>query len=476
MFNFLFMSLLSVVPHLPSSIPPGHHKFSEYFKASITSTSVQRGGMQKKMLRRSNRKRPFARRTAAAIVLLSSLATPNVTLMTAALNVADVVDVGGDGNTNVDTMENSIMRGGIDANTQDIDLLHDTVEMLDTTFQEDLDADLYDENFDDVGHQHGEQDQGQSLHGQGHWGTPPTVENGSTIQSHTFVHKDKTDNNHTILNPHIHPITHPPPDAFTLTAKIKQRGGKSFFEIDTTEDGMNSIPFMECNSVGTTTPPIPAGSVSFRSFTKSGHPTSWTYTHGFIVPLSSIEIEVQTTSMAFTDSGKEAAHSDAKEDTKKLIFNAGEIIWVDGEYRMSSAGEQDLTALIIDVPKKEGKTRDIFGLPNREIVNMMNCNESDMMRKDSTPMGVVKNLAKDVPIRRTILASLGLSLSSLLTYFWIKVAPLQLAVGIGGTCLIAGGSLGIVIVGESVFDEIEAYLQKAKEERERLDDDEDETN
>ena len=74
------------------------------------------------------------------------------------------------------------------------------------------------------------------------------------------------------------------------------------------------------------------------------------------------------------------------------------------------------------------------------------------------------------------MASLGLSLSSLLTYFWIKVAPLQLAVGIGGTCLIAGGSLGIVIVGESVFDEIEAYLQKAKEERERLDDDEDETN
>ena len=145
---------------------------------------------------------------------------------------------------------------------------------------------------------------------------------------------------------------------------------------------------------------------------------------------------------------------------------------------MSSAeDDKDLSALIIDVPKKDGKANDFFGVASdKDVVNMMNCNDLGVNdSSSSSPMGVVKSLAKDVrtsfPVRKTILASLGLSLSSMLTFFWIKVAPLQLAVGIGGVCLVAGGSLGIIMGGELVCDEIQAQWQRAKEERDRLEDD-----
>jgi hypothetical protein len=53
----------------------------------------------------------------------------------------------------------------------------------------------------------------------------------------------------------------------------------------------------------------------------------------------------------------------------------------------------------------------------------------------------------------------GLTLSSLMTYFWIKVAPLQLAVGFGGACLIAGGTMGVVICGDRLCETIEAALK-----------------
>ena len=132
---------------------------------------------------------------------------------------------------------------------------------------------------------------------------------------------------------------------------------------------------------------------------------------------------------------------------------------------MSSAeDDKDLSALIIDgVPKKNGKANDIFGVANdKDVVNMMNRNDLGVSdSSSSSPMGAVKSLANNVRtsflLRKTKLASLGLNLSSMLTFFWIKVAPLQLAVGIGRVCLVAGGSLGIISIGEElVCDEIQA--------------------
>ncbi len=42
------------------------------------------------------------------------------------------------------------------------------------------------------------------------------------------------------------------------------------------------------------------------------------------------------------------------------------------------------------------------------------------------------------------------------------MAPLQLAVGIGGTCLIAGGTWGVIQGGEWLCDELENWAESKR--------------
>jgi len=70
-----------------------------------------------------------------------------------------------------------------------------------------------------------------------------------------------------------------------------------------------------------------------------------------------------------------------------------------------------------------------------------------------------------ISLQKVLLTIMGVGLSSLMTFFWIKVAPLQLAVGIGGLCMVGGGTLGIVMLGEMICDEIGEYIEKVRQER-----------
>jgi hypothetical protein len=220
-------------------------------------------------------------------------------------------------------------------------------------------------------------------------------------------------------------ISHPPPDFFKLSGRIatSQSTMNSYFE----DENIPTIPFLECNDVGTTTPPIETLSASFRTFPKSAHPTSFSNSRGFIVPLTKLEIQ--------TSDG---------ESTR--IFDKGEVVWVDGDYRLSSAGDDDMNALIVEVPTgmQIGMKRDFFGLQTKRLT----CNDIEN-----------NTLVKRFPAKKLLLTMTGLTLSSLMTYFWIKVAPLQLAVGFGGACLIAGGTMGVVMCGERLCDTIESVLK-----------------
>ena len=364
----------------------------------------------------------------------------------------------------------------------------------------DLDADLYDENLihkDEQGMQydHANTNTNQSLqytatatatataeHGGGHWGTPHPKSSSITHPSSTTgtTTTTTTHNNAPHSHMHIHTHIHKPPDAFKLAARIKHTKGtksKSYFQFETIQDPLPSIPFLECNSaVGTTTPPIPVNNISFRSFPKSAHPASYTHTRGFIVPLSKIEIEVQASPPGTGADSNTDSDSDSDSDSRH-IFHKGEIIWVDGMYRMSSAEEGDLSVLIVNVPK-EAKSRDLFGIPLKVNIDVMNCNDTGMWGTRSHSRGeeesnllssMVKDLANDVKtsvnLRRTVLGAVGVGLSSLMTYFWIKVAPLQLAVGIGGVCMVSGGTLALVLGGEFICDQLHEYVVNVREDR-----------
>ena len=46
---------------------------------------------------------------------------------------------------------------------------------------------------------------------------------------------------------------------------------------------------------------------------------------------------------------------------------------------------------------------------------------------------------------------------------WLgKVAPIWLSIGIGGGCLVVGGTLGFVISSESLLDQIDLYRERKR--------------
>lgn len=175
-----------------------------------------------------------------------------------------------------------------------------------------------------------------------------------------------------------------------------------------------------------------------------------------------------------------------KEVQNKRIFSPGDVIWVDGEYRMSSAQESDLSVLIIHVPnKRKDKTThhgDFFGISSSSSISSMSCNGS---QEEEEMMAILQNQRgrwlwleighhRKTHLQKIVLTLLGVGLSSLMTFFWIKVAPLQLAVGIGGLCMVGGGTLGIVTLGEMICDEIVEYIDKRRQERILLGEEEEE--
>jgi hypothetical protein len=70
-------------------------------------------------------------------------------------------------------------------------------------------------------------------------------------------------------------------------------------------------------------------------------------------------------------------------------------------------------------------------------------------------------------LRRAVLGILGLSLTTLLADFLAKTTPLWLAVGIGGTCLVAGGTVGAIVTGEYVYAWMIEWYWRNKENQQR---------
>lgn len=215
--------------------------------------------------------------------------------------------------------------------------------------------------------------------------------------------------------------------------------------------------------------------------------------------MSKIEIEVNSSSSSDHDATKvkmdqdgihkshNKSHGERKDTARnnsssssnnnnKRIFYPGHVIWVDGEYRMTSAQESDLSVLIINVPnKRKEKSYDFFGIAHgwensMILMSGMNCDlsrEEKMAAMSKSERGWFLELENNrrKSLQKVALTLLGVGLSSLMTFFWIKVAPLQLAVGIGGLCMVGGGTLGIVTLGEMICDEIVEYMEKIRQER-----------
>ena len=305
-----------------------------------------------------------------------------------------------------------------------------------------------------------------------------------------------------MIKPRHDVLQHPPPEGFHLSAHIitNPQDSLSYFanEISDTLDDTLLVPFLECGAVGSTTPPIPLQHGHFRHFPKSAHPSHFMPAQEvmLIVALHPIDIQV-------SGNGEE-----------NRSFQAGDVVLVEDmlsvghKMRADSSSGQDLSVLILTLPgghshqhhqyhRQRGSTsstttstttfpfdshhiKSIFGRRGRKIFSQGRSgkkgnNKEPPCKLEHDPaysaiglpppssyendVGPLLTAFRSVSIRRVILTSLGVSLSTLTSYFLSKVAPLQLAVGIGGACVIGGGTLGIIKGGEWACDEFEIWRE-----------------
>jgi hypothetical protein len=292
-----------------------------------------------------------------------------------------------------------------------------------------------------------------------------------------------------------------PPDAFTTTAKITS-SSEFIINVNSSEahehdssskkSTLPSIPYLECNNIGASTPFI-QNHATFRNFPKLGaHPTTYTKTRGMIIPLSPIEIKTKGSSSTSTSSDNKKNNSAKHTQT----FYPGDVIWSDGgEYMMTApiGSNSDVSVLILNVDKKYIESQTNKGMLFGSHIGNYDCTirggDADLEETNSYSNGGIDSIinsnegnlnlvtafvkaVKKLPTRRVILSSIGLGLSTFTAVFLSKVAPLQLAVGVGGLCVVAGGTYATILGGEWLCDE----ATNIWENRSTDDDDDDDDN
>jgi len=300
-----------------------------------------------------------------------------------------------------------------------------------------------------------------------HWGTPGcSTTNPGEMNSSAFVPQSKRE------------ISYHPPEGFVLAAHIvtDPNDGLSYFSDTIRKNGDLQkplvIPYLECGVVGSTTEPIFIKAAYFRQFPQLAHPSTYSTSKEakIIVALNRLEITVS------------GGTGEVDEDGETRLFEPGDVVLIEDLFgkghkmraaRNSAEDAKDLSVLIL-IPTanhpytpKRVSNRSSFS----SVFQRMERYESKSMKPCEWETGmpsVLDSIAHSernpfqVSTRGLLLISLGLSLSTMLTFFLSKVAPLQLAVGIGGACMIAGGTWGTVKLGTWLCDEVEASIQAKK--------------
>jgi len=295
-------------------------------------------------------------------------------------------------------------------------------------------------------------------------------------------------------------MSHVPPEGFTLTAHIitNPHDRQSYFTTAANDpQGPKDellIPFLECGAVGSTTQGIPLHRAYFRHFPKSAHPTEFTpaLEPHLLICLNQLEMVV----------------SGGNDGEEKRVFERGSVILVEdvmGRGHKLYSSDGDVSVLMLTLPpssshhhgigKKDESGSSVAGISRRVGGGLMSLFGKKRQKKNSKSDGMansdcllehdpaysalglqsqsdaendeisfVRTMARNAPRKRRVAwASIGLGLSTLTAIFLSKVAPLQLAVGIGGACVVGGGTIGVVKGGEWVCDEIEVWIERQDE-------------
>lgn len=161
-------------------------------------------------------------------------------------------------------------------------------------------------------------------------------------------------------------------------------------------------------------------------------------------------------------------------------FQAGEIILLEDHvllvgHRMRSVGGGDLKLLFLTLPQqhyhpgkdnvsiKVGmKSKDPCPDTGYPIQTELQQGGSSKSSSRTAAFIAKSNGWNGRRIRLAILATLGLSISTFFADFLGKTAPLWLAVGVGGTCFVAGGTCALAIAGDKLLTAIELWQERRR--------------
>lgn len=279
--------------------------------------------------------------------------------------------------------------------------------------------------------------------------------------------------------------SHSPPQGFTLAARVYIDPSDKLAHFD---DSPPSIPYWDCGHKGSTTSPLPLRHALFRHALSGGAGGSnW---------MSSAS-SASATSEFSSGPGKQnypvlmVALSPLVIDLnsgESQKFDAGSVILLEdvlvpGHKMRPLHSHFELSVMFLTLPQQYTNTgKDHCSLPatvlktkedpcpdEHSIKGTVERNErrDEVVRRDDENFAstVVMRTSRWIGARRarrTILAVLGLSVSTLIADFLGKTAPLWLAVGIGGTCFIVATTWAVIVGGDALLMTVEVWRERRR--------------
>eukprot|EP00980_Cylindrotheca_fusiformis_P006333 scaffold1356_cov123-Cylindrotheca_fusiformis.AAC.14 len=288
------------------------------------------------------------------------------------------------------------------------------------------------------------------------WGASSRLNDNSP----TLEKTDENGNNNKAFgmgNGHSYIPLHEPPQGFRITSRVYTDPHDKLAHFD--NESAMVFPYWECGVSGSTTVPIPLQHATVRHLLGGSQPNMYSGEEfgphpQLVVALTSLEVVL--------NSGQ------------KQTFQQGDIILledvVSGGHKLKGHGNQDMTVMILTLPyhyHQVGKDKSSLDTILKKNRKESPCKTGLERRdKDALPSKIgnaIRNLRPELSertIRRTILTSIGLTLSTVAGDFMSKVAPLWLAVLFGGGCFVTGGTVAFVKIGEYSWNELQTWQER----------------
>ena len=213
------------------------------------------------------------------------------------------------------------------------------------------------------------------------------------------------------------------------------------------------IPYFDCSSTGLTTTQIPLQHATMRH--SLAHTHSRAFARGNMHPIILLALNPCIVDL---NSGE------------SLTLQAGQMILLEDVLKpghsLSGLDDYELSVLFLTLPI----THHHVGKSNLclERLQVLDKDMADPCPVDNqAPVSASTSTSRRLPASsrtaRTLAWGLiGLSLSTLAADFLGKTAPLWLAVGVGGTCFVAGTTYVFVTLAERLYQEMELLLEQRK--------------